>query len=435
MRIAPLWIITIAFASAISACGSSMTSTTSAPAGEAFAPGLKAPTGNLIKNSGFESGLVDWEDWGSSQLQRGNAHSGQNSVRIRGQGGLGQEVIYRVKTRARYLLTAQARVGTYGESATIGVRFFDMNNRTISETKKTVSVTTWQSITLTFFIPERVSSAKIFVWKDSLTNAPADFDEFSLTMISPPTDPPSQPALPNPLNLKPLGPSGDWNLVLNENFSGTRLNNTVWNNGFWFNSTLNRELQAYRPENVTLNGGVLNLVAEKRSTQTTWNTPMDYASGAITTRGKFSFTFGVAEARVRVPKGRGFWPAFWLLPEGKRAPPEIDILEIFGHDTSTVHFNYHFFDANGVHTSLPGIHSGPDFSTGFHVFTVEWTSSYVKYYVDGIERHSYTGDFILRDPAFVILNLAVGGTWPGNPDASTLFPQSYQVDYVRVWQR
>lgn len=395
---------------------------------------LQAPTGNLLKNADFESGVAAWEDWGFSQALYGDAHSGAGAMRISDQGGCGQEVLHRLKTGATYQLKGFARGSTAASEASLGIRFFDFNNRTLSEIKKTVTSTKWQQFTVSFTVPQRVSSAKVFVWKNSNSSQTADFDDFSLTLTAPPAAPPTLPIIFNPNGYRPMGPSGDWSLVFNDDFDGNILDAFTWNKGFWFQSVLNNELQAYRPENVSLKKGVLTLLAEVRPTTTTWGAPMAYASGAVTTRDKFSFTFGVVEARIKVPKGRGFYPAFWILPDGKRSPPEIDILEILGSTPHTVNFNYHYLDGDGVHSALPGLFTGPDFSADFHIFTLEWAPTHLKYYIDGIERHRFVGDFVLADPGFLILNLAVGGNWPGNPDANTLFPQSYQIDYVRVWQ-
>lgn len=203
----------------------------------------------------------------------------------------------------------------------------------------------------------------------------------------------------------------------------------------WFNATINNELQAYRPENVIYGGGNLQLKAENRSTVTTWGAAMNYASAAIHTRNKFTFTFGAIEARMRAPKGRGLMPLFQLLPNMKRTPPEITIFQMLGQQPNTAEFSFKYFDWDGIGRMLLGAAAGSDFSNDYHTYTLEWSPTSFRFFVDGVQRGSYTGESVLRDPAFLVLSLAVGGNEPGSPDGSTPFPQSLAVDYVRIWQR
>lgn len=154
----------------------------------------------------------------------------------------------------------------------------------------------------------------------------------------------------------------------------------------------------------------------------------------MTTLGKFSQEYGRFEIRCRVPKGKGMWPAFWLLPDPKGWPPEIDVLEILGHEPNKVYLTQHYRDAQGKHQSHGGSWSGPDFSAGFHDYAVEWSPRRIVWFVDGVERFR-SEDAVPSGKMYLLLNLAVGGSWPGAPDAQTKFPAVLAVDYVRVYQK
>jgi beta-glucanase (GH16 family) len=185
---------------------------------------------------------------------------------------------------------------------------------------------------------------------------------------------------------------------------------------------------------VRISGGSLNLVAEQRNTSTTWGQAMAYASGAIHTHGKFAFTYGVVEARVQIASGRGIYPVLALLPLNKRSPPEINLLMALGQDPFTVNQNFKFFDFDGNGRMLSATMSGSDFSAEFHTYTLYWTDRQITFYLDGVPRASYNGNSVLKDDAFLMFSQAIGGTVPGSPDASTVFPAATKIDYIRVWQ-
>src|SRR5262249_52751508 len=151
-----------------------------------------------------------------------------------------------------------------------------------------------------------------------------------------------------------------------------------------------------------------------------------------TTYQKFSQQYGRFEIRCRVPKGKGMWPAFWLLPEPLGWPPEIDVLETLGHQPSKIYMTHHFLDEQKKHKSDGGSWVGPDFSAGFHEFAVEWSPEAIGWFVDGVERFR-SEKFIPKTKMYLLVNLAVGGEWPGAPDGKTEFPAAFELDYVRVY--
>ena len=184
-----------------------------------------------------------------------------------------------------------------------------------------------------------------------------------------------------------------------------------------------------------LDGGVLRITANPtapRVRSRVWG--RRYTSGAITSWGSFSQRYGVFQIRARLPKGKGLWPAFWLLNQAGGWPPEVDVFEVLGQTPTSL------FTA--VHTKSSGRHVGTgetttvaDMTDDFHVYSVDWGPQVVIFYFDGEEvwRHPTPRD--MHKPMFLIVNLAVGGHWPGPPNAETVFPANLDVDWVRVWQR
>jgi hypothetical protein len=154
-----------------------------------------------------------------------------------------------------------------------------------------------------------------------------------------------------------------------------------------------------------------------------------YASGLITTQPSFSQTYGYFEMKARLPRGQGLWPAFWLLPTDQSWPPEIDVIESIG-DPGVIYQTVHskVADQAGEKVEVP---RDPD---GFHVFAVEWDPRWVVWYVDGRETARKPTPPDADKPMYMLVNLAVGGHWPGAPDASTRFPAAMTVRWVRAYR-
>ena len=224
-----------------------------------------------------------------------------------------------------------------------------------------------------------------------------------------------------------------WKLTFQDAFDGDSLDLKKWNPNDPWGRERNRELQAYVKDAFEVKDGILRIKAEKREAPYSGQ-QRAYTSGMMTTYGKFSQQYGRFEIRCRVPKGKGLWPAFWLLPEPLGWPPEIDVLEILGHQPEKLYMTHHFNDAQRVHRSHGGSWNGPDFSAGFHEFAVEWSAQRLVWFVDGVERFRSEQD-IPQTKMYVLVNLAVGGDWPGAPDANTSFPSVLEVDYVRVYEK
>jgi beta-glucanase (GH16 family) len=173
-----------------------------------------------------------------------------------------------------------------------------------------------------------------------------------------------------------------------------------------------------------------------------------YTSARIITQGRFSTTFGRIEARMKLPRGQGVWPAFWMLADSITtlhwpACGEIDIMEVPGHEPGKLHGTIHGPGYSGQHgitksTTLP---PGASLSDAYHVYAVEWSPGKIEWLLDGRVFHTCTpaslpaGTKWVFDngPFYLLLNLAIGGHWPGYPDATTTFPQELRIDYVRVY--
>ncbi len=229
---------------------------------------------------------------------------------------------------------------------------------------------------------------------------------------------------------------GAYTLVWSDEFDGSAVNTSNWvfdtGGGGWGNN----ELQYYQAANAAVSGGILTITAKRESVG-----GMSYTSARLKTLGKRSWTYGRIEARLAVPMGQGIWPAFWMLGtnfNGSNWPGcgEIDIMEHINSENTvygTIHWDYNGYATYGGSTTV----SSP---TSYHTYTIEWTSSYIKWFVDGVQYHeanianSINGTEEFHKPFFILLNLAVGGNWPGAPNSSTVFPAQYKVDYVRVYQ-
>jgi beta-glucanase (GH16 family) len=245
-----------------------------------------------------------------------------------------------------------------------------------------------------------------------------------------------------------------WSLTWSDDFagpSGSPVDSAKWSFDIGGKGWGNNELETYtsRPANSHLADGLLVIKALKETLTGPDNITRDYTSARLLTRNKFSQTYGRFEARIKLPYGQGIWPAFWMLGDnintaGWPTCGEIDIMENIGREPSIVHGTFHgpgYSGGNGV-TAAYALPSGQKFSDNFHTFAVEWEPGVMRFYVDGLLYKTRTPadlpagrTWVFDHPFFIILNVAVGGYWPGNPDASTIFPQQMLVDYVRVYQR
>ena len=257
---------------------------------------------------------------------------------------------------------------------------------------------------------------------------------------TPTTTPPSPTATP----------TGDWRLVWADEFDGpdgsavdtTKLSFATggggWGNGEW-------QYYTDRTDNAYLQDGALVIKAQREEYRKN-----RYTSARLMTKDNGDWLYGRFEIRAKLPYGQGIWPAIWMLPTdweygGLPVSGEIDIVELVGREPARVHGTLHYgrpHTYTGDHYDLPG---EGIFADDYHTFTLEWEPGEIRWYVDGYHYQTQREWFTSSsegspgapfDRRFhLILNVAVGGSWPGFPDETTVFPQYLVVDYVRVYQR
>lgn len=248
-------------------------------------------------------------------------------------------------------------------------------------------------------------------------------------------------------------PAG-YNLVWHDEFNGTELNEADWNREEHKAGWVNNELQEYIPsaDYAFVEGG--NLVIQPVKTEGE-DGKVTYASGRVNTQNKHDIKYGYIEARIKFPEGQGFLPAFWMMPQDEEyygqwpKCGEIDIAEVLGNSTNinygTIHYGEPHKQSQGTFTLAEG-----DFASDFHTFAIEWEPGLIKWFVDG-EQYYEENDWFTKgsdaeekpypapfdQPFHVILNVAVGGDWPGSPDETTVFDDraAMKVDYVRMFQK
>jgi beta-glucanase (GH16 family) len=253
-------------------------------------------------------------------------------------------------------------------------------------------------------------------------------------------------------------PATGFTLVWSDEFNsadGSSPDASKWayDTGVGGNGWGNNELETYtnRTKNAQIMGGNLVVTAVKE----TYADPSDgvsrnYTSARLKTQGLSNQAYGRFEARIKIPAGQGMWPAFWMLGSnitsvGWPKCGEIDIMENIGKEPGTVHGSLHGPSTVGPTSdasapfSLP---AGQNFADDFHLYAVEWEPGTVRFYVDPNLYGTFTqsqwpagGTWTFDHPFFILLNVAVGGDWPGSPDNSTVFPQQMLVDYVRVYTK
>jgi beta-glucanase (GH16 family) len=246
-----------------------------------------------------------------------------------------------------------------------------------------------------------------------------------------------------------------WSLVWSDEFSapdGSAPDPAKWTYDLGGKGWGNHELESYtnRKENARIEKGNLVITTKKETYTGADGITQNYTSARLKTQGLFVQTYGRFEARIKIPEGQGIWPAFWMLGEdiptvGWPKCGEIDIMENIGKEPDKIHGSLHGPSTTANTSDLTSIFTlpaGQNFADDFHLYAVEWSPDTVRFYVDanlyatfGQSDWPAGGKWVFDHPFFIILNLAVGGDWPGPPDASTKFPQSMLVDYVRVYTR
>jgi len=252
----------------------------------------------------------------------------------------------------------------------------------------------------------------------------------------------------------PASPATPWTLTWSDEFNGPEgspVDPSKWVTETGGNGWGNDELEYYtsRSQNSYQREGNLVIKVLQESYTGADGVARNYTSARLKTLGKFDQTYGRFEARIKIPRGQGIWPAFWMLGNdidkpGWPACGEIDIMENIGKEPVMVHGTIHgpgYSGAQGIGSPY-STSDGKAVADGYHVFAVEWEPNVIRFYVD---EHLYAtrtpadlpkgAKWVYDHPFFLLLNVAVGGGWPGSPDATSAFPQEMLVDYVRVYRR
>jgi beta-glucanase (GH16 family) len=240
-----------------------------------------------------------------------------------------------------------------------------------------------------------------------------------------------------------------WKLVWSDEFdgpAGTPPDPNKWTpqvgGGGWGNQQLEYDTSNQNASQDGHGNLVLEAIQGNPAGFQCWYGPCLYTSAHISTSGHFSFTYGRIEASIKIPYGQGMWPTFWLLGNnyttvGWPACGEIDIMENIGQESATIHGTAHGpGEASGGSYSL----KQGKFADSFHIFALQWDPDYLYFMVDGVIYHTVDRsslpnqeDWVYGHPFSIILNLAVGGVWPGSPNSTTVFPQKMYISYVRVY--
>lgn len=240
-----------------------------------------------------------------------------------------------------------------------------------------------------------------------------------------------------------------WRLVWSDEFDSEGLPDSAkW--GYETGFVRNNESQYYtkaRLENARVENGCLILEGRKESFLPEKGASAEYTSASITTRNKASWKYGRVEARAKLPQGRGVWPAIWMLGASYSNDAdwptcgEIDILEFVGKVPDTIYAAVHYGPNREGHKTEQGKHVSSNLPNEFHVYSMEWTEERIDFFIDGAPYHSFRIDQAgaenqnpFQKPFYLILNLALGGSWGGDIDDS-IFPQKFLIDYVRVYER
>jgi beta-glucanase (GH16 family) len=243
----------------------------------------------------------------------------------------------------------------------------------------------------------------------------------------------------------------NWNLIWSDEFNGpdgSAVDDTKWRHETGGSGWGNAELEYYtnRLENAYIeNSSGSKGVLVIKALQETYN-GLAYTSARLVTSNKFEQMFGRFEVRAQIPYGQGIWPAIWMLGAGGGWPNggEIDIMENIGKEPNIIHGTMHgpgYAGAKGIGKAF-ALPEGQRFADDFHIYAVEWEPNVIRWYVDNELYNTLTPEnlpqgtqWVYDHPFYILLNVAVGGGWPGYPDGSTEFPQTMKVDYVRVYAR
>lgn len=244
------------------------------------------------------------------------------------------------------------------------------------------------------------------------------------------------------------GAPDGYELVFSDEFRGSSVDERKWNTSYRWGPDwiINNEKQYYVDtqedpdfgyDPFSFDGEHLTISARRTPddlrSDANWQRWM---SGALTTYKKFTMKYGYVEMRAKLPRGQGLWPAFWLLHQSETDHrPEIDVVEMLGRDPDTVYQTYHWYEDYSLRSTPSYRVEETDYSDDFHTYGMLWEPGKVTWYVDGRETHQFDSGNVSSENMYILVNLAVGGTWAGSPDDSTPSPSRYTIDFIRAYRR
>jgi len=242
--------------------------------------------------------------------------------------------------------------------------------------------------------------------------------------------------------------SDGYSLIFNDEFHGSELDSSKWHTALpWGPDVVINDEQQYYVDTIgdrefahspfAVANGVLTISAvETPEAQRAAANEQPWLSGVLSSAGKFDFTYGYVEARIDLPTGQGVWPSFWMLDtafEGLK--PQLFVMERNGSVPDSIFTNYEYVDEAGDSRSSGQFEiEQTALSEGFHTVGVSWSPEELLFFLDGEPRYRIVGENVSSQAMYLVLNLAIGGTWSGPSDASTPRPTEWSIDYVRVWQ-
>jgi beta-glucanase (GH16 family) len=221
----------------------------------------------------------------------------------------------------------------------------------------------------------------------------------------------------------PQAAGGGWELIWEDEFDTPYLDLEAWTEADR-KDNYNHELQYYTPANAYLADGCLYLTAKKEKKE-----DKNYTSAMVQTIYKLSFCYGKIEARIKLPAGKGLLPAFWLL--SYPGDSEVEVMEMMGSEPTVIYGVNHSLKGGAVYNTYGTIKN--ETPEDFHAYVLEWEPGELRWYFDDVLFYQ-TSEKVPSENMYILLTLAVGGDWPGDPDESTPFPCSMAVDYVRLYR-
>jgi len=264
-----------------------------------------------------------------------------------------------------------------------------------------------------------------------------------------------RPPRPQTRQSPPASVSSRWSLTWSDEFNApdnSTPDSSKWTYDLGGAGWGNQELETYtsRPQNAQIHHGNLVITARKEDFTGSDGIPRNYTSARLKTQYRFSQAYGRFEARIKLPRGQGIWPAFWLLGDDIDRVDwpqcgEIDIMENIGREPTLNNGSLHastFSGPTSDATKTTPLPDGRALADDFHIYAIEWEPDVVRFYLDDNNYATFlksdwppAGQWTFDHPFFILLNVAVGGAWPGSPDSTTQFPQQMLVDYVRVYSK